>query len=166
MNLVGPGPLDFHYRDAERALSGLQPTGQWADFGSGAGFPGIPFAHWFPHLSVHLVDSRKKRCWFLQHVLDEADLSAFDTPPEVICSRIEQLSGRLYNGILARALAPPEVTLTLASTHLIPGGTAVLLLNQDQAFEAPTGFHQIDRKTYTIDNKPRCTTVFQWRPSS
>ena len=61
------------------------------DFGSGAGLPGIPLTLAFPHLETFLVDSRKKRCIFLEKVIKSI-------PPieaRVICSRIENLSENL-----------------------------------------------------------------------
>ena len=69
MNLVGPGPIEVHFTDCERALEGLEPRGEWADLGSGAGFPGLVLAELHPELSLILVESRRKRCWFLEHVL-------------------------------------------------------------------------------------------------
>ena len=69
MNLVGPGPISFHYEDATLALAPVQAHGHWADMGTGAGFPGIVFGHLFPDVSLDLVDSRQKRCWFLNQVL-------------------------------------------------------------------------------------------------
>ena len=70
MNLVGPGDVQVHFDDCQLALATLTPEGHWVDLGSGAGFPGIPLAATWPELRVDLVDSRKKRCWFLEQVLD------------------------------------------------------------------------------------------------
>ena len=68
MDLVGPGPLDPHFQDAKGAVDKLDPTGQWADLGSGAGFPGIAMAALWPNAHVTLVESRLKRATFLKKV--------------------------------------------------------------------------------------------------
>ena len=46
------------------ALPELAELSSLADLGSGAGFPGLPIALMYPHLDVHLVDSRQKRNHF------------------------------------------------------------------------------------------------------
>ena len=84
MNLVGPGPVDLHYADCAEAVRGLDPQGQWADLGTGAGFPGVVLAAQYPELHLDLVDSRRKRCAFLEQVLAQAA-----APPRVrvVCAR-------------------------------------------------------------------------------
>ena len=42
--------------------------------GTGAGFPGIPLKILYPHLSVTLLDSLRKRVDFLQNVVDNLGL--------------------------------------------------------------------------------------------
>lgn len=44
------------------------------DMGTGAGFPGIPLKILYPHLSVTLLDSLRKRVDFLQNVVDNLGL--------------------------------------------------------------------------------------------
>ncbi len=128
-NLVGPGPVDEHYLDAERGLADLQPTGHWADLGSGAGFPGIVLCAMFPELRVDLVEPRRKRAEFLSSVVAAAGA------PErirVLQCRAQVLTDR-YDGACARALASPDEVLDLAAPLLRPGGTLVLFVRVDQA---------------------------------
>jgi len=134
MNLVGPGPIDEHFDDAASALHGLQPTGRWVDLGSGAGFPGLVLVDRFPQLQVDLVDSRQKRCTFLEMVLEEARIPA--ERARVLCQRVEALPGATYDGVVSRAFAPPAVALEHAERLLVPGGTAVLFL-QNHAPDCP-----------------------------
>ncbi|MCB9686261.1 MAG: 16S rRNA (guanine(527)-N(7))-methyltransferase RsmG [Alphaproteobacteria bacterium] len=153
MNLVGPGPLEEHYEDCASALRGPPPTGRWADLGSGAGFPGIPLAATFPELTVRLVDSRKKRCAFLRQVLSEAGMPA--TRVDVICARVEDLESGVWDGITARAFAPPTEVLGHAARLLVPGGTALLMLQQDQALPEVDGFEVFHVEHYTVHGRAR-----------
>src|SRR5688500_5461480 len=129
MNLVGPGDVGDHYEDAERALAGLEPYGHWADLGTGAGFPGIVFAARFPHVRLDLVDSRRKRCSFVEQVLAEAHVPADRV--RVLCTRFEELEPAAYDGILSRAFAPPVEVLDHADRLLGETGMLVLFLQGD-----------------------------------
>ena len=153
VNLVGPGEVSFHFRDCELALSGLEPQGHWADLGSGAGFPGLVFASVFPGVPLDLVESRKKRAVFLNEVLSAAD----PTPDgvRVIGSRVESLSDGAYDGILARAFAPPEVVLTHASRLLRPGGTVLLFLQDTGAIPKSDRFVLNYENRYSLGDRSR-----------
>jgi 16S rRNA (guanine527-N7)-methyltransferase len=131
MNLVGPGPLQEHFDDAFQALSVLEGhdiSGHYADLGTGAGFPGLVFAGEHPNVDIDLVDSRTKRCAFLQRVLATAPSA---TGAVVRCARVESIEAGAYDGIMARAFAPPEDVAGHALRLLRPGGLAVLLVGPD-----------------------------------
>jgi 16S rRNA (guanine527-N7)-methyltransferase len=160
MNLVGPGDLERHYVDADTALAvldGAPPAGRWADLGTGAGFPGIVFAARYPELALDLVDSRQKRCAFLEHVLREAQID-----PErvrVRCERIEALQPGAYDGVMARALAAPSVVLAHAARVLRSGGRA-LLLTGDEGAAAP-GFHEVAALRYVLGERVRWARLLE-----
>jgi len=153
MNLVGPGDLSEHYADSEQALGWLNPTGRWADLGTGAGFPGIVMAAMYPELQIDLVDSRSKRCAFLNRVLTESG-----TSPErvrVHCTRVEDLPASTWDGVVSRAFAPPPQALSHARRLLIPGGTAVLFLQEDREPPAMDDFHTFHVEHYRVNGKRR-----------
>lgn len=158
MNLVGPGPVDVHFDDCTAALQGLAPEGYWADLGSGAGFPGLVFAALYPEVRLDLVDSREKRCVFLEEVVSIADVGGVD----VLCTRIEQLTRR-YDGLLARALAAPEQVMTWAEGLLVPGGALVILLNEGQEVPEREGW-ACTEVPYTVEGKQRKTARLRWQP--
>lgn len=153
MNLVGPGDLEEHYVDAESALAGLEPTGRWVDLGTGAGFPGIVFAAKFPDVSLDLVDSRKKRCVFLEHVLAEAAVPA--NRVQVRCVRAETLPAGTYDGVMARAFAPPEEVLSHARRLLVPWGQVLLFLQGDGHVDVPDDFRASFERVYTAGGRAR-----------
>jgi len=47
---------------------------QWADIGSGAGFPVIPLSLYFPQIKFFATETRKKRCEFLKQVKQDLNL--------------------------------------------------------------------------------------------
>jgi len=146
MNLVGPGPIDVHYRDAALALAALEPEGRWADLGTGAGFPGFPFAGLFPNVQLDLVESRAKRCWFMEQVLALAPRERV----RVLRQRHEQLQPG-YDGILSRALHAPERMVEVARRLVRPGGTLVLFLQEEAG--VPNGVFHVEH--YRVEGKAR-----------
>ncbi len=161
MNLVGPGTLEEHYEDADRGLAVLRPHGHWADLGSGAGFPGIVFAARFPEVQIDLVESRSKRCAFLREVVSRA--GAAGQHIQVVRARVEDLAPGTYDGVLARAFAPPDRTLSHAARLLTPGGTAVLFLGADPAPDHPA-FGVFHVEHYASEGRPRRTVLLERLP--
>lgn len=160
MNLVGPGPTDVHYQDSRRALSWLRPQGSWADLGTGAGFPGIVFAALFPEVHIDLVDSRAKRCRFLDETLAQADwLTA-----TVHCTRHETLAANAYDGIMSRALHAPEVMLDVGRRLLKPGGTLVLFLQADADVPEAPDYQVFHVEHYVVDGKRRKSAGLHFQP--
>jgi 16S rRNA (guanine527-N7)-methyltransferase len=159
MNLVGPGPIDVHYDDARLALTGLEPTGHWADLGTGAGFPGVVLAAMFPGVAIDLVDSRQKRCVFLEEVVGRAGA----TGVEVRNQRIEELDDQQYDGITARALTAPEGVVALARRLVRPGGQVVLFLQAEAVTPAHDGMDVILETPYVVDGKSRRSVVLRLR---
>jgi 16S rRNA (guanine527-N7)-methyltransferase len=161
MNLVGPGDVGVHFEDSRLALQWLSPTGRWADLGSGAGFPGLVLAAMFPELTVDLVESRRKRCVFLQQVLLEAEVE----PERVrVCSqRAETLEPGVYDGVVARAFAAPAEVLRHAQRLLRPGGVVVLFLQEDGAVPEAGAFEVFHVEHYRVQNKARKAVGLRWR---
>ena len=149
MDLVGPGPVDPHFEDANEAVSGLQVHGRWLDLGSGAGFPGIALAAWHPHAAIMLVERRQKRAAFLEVVLGEARLRN----ATVQCGDADQLPTG-WDGMISRAFRAPQEVAALASRLLAPGGRLVLMLARDDS-GTPPGFVEEHVHSYTIDGKAR-----------
>ena len=97
--------------------------GAWVDLGSGPGLPGLVVAILDSGRMVTLVESRRRRCDFLAHVIDELGLGGRVT---VVDQRVEQLPPHAYAVISARAFAPLPRLLTKAQ-HLAGKNTLWLL---------------------------------------
>lgn len=152
-NLVGPGEVAWHFDDCTRALGWLQPAGRWVDLGSGAGFPGLVLADLFPQLVVELVDSRQRRCAFLERVLTEAEI-----PPDrvtVRCQRVEALPPHHYDGVVSRAFAPPHEVVEHGDRLLRPHGALILFLQDDADVPDDPRFEVFHVERYVVADKAR-----------
>ena len=150
MDLVGPGPLEPHFADAAAAVSWLEPFGRWADLGSGAGFPGVALAARHPDLSVTLVESRQRRLAFLDQVVAATGLTGL----EVFHGRTEALDDGSFDGVISRAYRPPPDFLADARRLLVSGGTAVLMLAQQDVPEV-AGLEVFHVEHYALDDRAR-----------
>lgn len=159
MNLVGPGPIEEHYVDAERALERLPLEGRWADLGTGAGFPGVVLAAMYPEVELDLVDSRQKRCVFLEEVVGRSDV------PDVAvhCTRIERLPDASYDGVVSRALAPPPAVLEHARRLLRPRGRVILMLQDDGVVPDSEDFEVEAERPYRVAGRGRRSVLLRRR---
>lgn len=116
-----------HFADSLMPISlGLVLNGKsLVDVGSGAGFPGLPLAIVCPDSRVTLLESQRKRCTFLQAVIEELHLSRV----QVVWGRAEDLGhGPLrenFDYAVARALAPLPVLAEYLLPFVRPGGQAL-----------------------------------------
>lgn len=106
VSLVGPGTVDEiverHYGESLAAIPLLDP--KWrvvVDIGSGAGFPGLVLAAVNPELEVVLVESRERKCVFLETVIRKSALPCTclgarvgSTPPEGLPAEIDLVTSR------------------------------------------------------------------------
>ncbi len=131
INLVASKSLDElwtrHMADSAQ-LWALKPAGAgtWIDLGSGGGFPGLVIAaiasEEDPDLKVSLVESDQRKCVFLREAAREMGVGV-----EIMGARIESLSGRSFDVISARALAPLDRLLELAEPIRADGGVCLFL---------------------------------------
>ncbi|HEX3910898.1 MAG TPA: 16S rRNA (guanine(527)-N(7))-methyltransferase RsmG [Solirubrobacteraceae bacterium] len=94
-----------------------------ADLGAGAGFPGVPLAVALPQANIRLVESRRRKCEFLERLLAAAGLGN----ATAVCVRAEEWGEGMEGNdvVLARALAPQPVVLEYAAPLLRAGGALV-----------------------------------------
>jgi 16S rRNA (guanine527-N7)-methyltransferase len=148
MDLVGPGPLEPHFEDARKAVAWLEARGDWADLGSGAGFPGVALAALHPEAQVLLVESRHKRASFLDQVAAGANNLSVDA------GRTERLPDASFDGVISRAYRPPDEFLADALRLLRPGGIAVLMLARQEPPEV-AGLELFHVEHYDVEGRPR-----------
>ncbi len=156
MDLVGPGSVDPHFEDSQKAVANLSVSGRWADLGSGAGFPGVVLAATFPEARVELVERRQKRATFLETVVAEAGLKN----ATVHCMDSAELPAGSYDGVISRAYKPPAELLPEGLRLLRPGGFLALMLATEEAPVAP-GYTLFHVERYTVEGKARKVVVLQ-----
>ena len=131
INLVGPSTIDQiwtrHFADSAQLLDLVAENfDTWADFGSGAGFPGAVIAIIAAENAnagnFVLVESDQRKAAFLRALGREVDL-----PLTVVARRIEETEPLSADIVSARALAPLSILLGYANRHLAPGGAAMFL---------------------------------------
>ena len=115
-----------HILDSLLLLSFSPFPGRTMDFGSGAGYPGIPLAIVLPEARLVLLESSGKKCAFLSRVC--AMLSLGNT--EVIRGRLDPRNRApvgLFDQIVTRATLPPGEAASLLLPYLAPGGRLLLM---------------------------------------
>jgi 16S rRNA (guanine527-N7)-methyltransferase len=91
------------------------------DFGSGAGFPGIPIALCRPEIAVTLAESQGKKAAFLQEAVRVLGISA-----KVHAQRAEFLTAE-FDCVTLRAVDRMELAVQAASRLVRPGGWLALM---------------------------------------
>lgn len=82
----------------------------WLDLGTGAGFPGMVVAI-LSSYQVRMVESRKRRCEFLDRVVDETGIGNHAV---VLHDRLENIESFPADVISARAFAPLDRLIPLS----------------------------------------------------
>lgn len=129
INLISPDSLDSFWSrhaldSAQIARFGPLQAPLWADLGSGGGFPGLVIAAMRqaadPGLRTVLVEADQRKCAFLSTAAREMDLDL-----DVRARRIEAANVADCDVVSARALAPLNRLLDLATPCLAPDGRMV-----------------------------------------
>ena len=97
------------------------------DLGSGAGFPGVPFALLAPEVEVTLIESNQKKSTFLKELIYLLGLKNV----KVFSGRAESYS-QSADLVMLRAVEKFEGVLPLALTLVSPDGRLGLLVGTSQ----------------------------------
>lgn len=93
--------LEKHFYDSLLLSFNNNIHGTLADIGTGAGFPGVVLKIAYPDLKVILIEPLKKRCVFLEELINKLELKDI----KIINERSEDLKIReQYNYVTARAV--------------------------------------------------------------
>jgi 16S rRNA (guanine527-N7)-methyltransferase len=105
-----------HFGESLFAAAHLGPCLTLLDFGSGAGFPGLPIQLAHPGVQVTLAESRARKAAFLREAVRTLDL-----PTQVWPHRVESMpDGRAFEAVALRAvdgMSAAIASAALRSTH-------------------------------------------------
>jgi len=97
------------------------------DLGSGAGFPGVPFAMLAPEVQVTLIESQQKKATFLKELIYALGL----TNVKVFSHRAENYPGTA-DLVMLRAVEKFEQALPMAARLTTSGGRIALMIGSGQ----------------------------------
>ncbi len=101
------------------------------DLGSGAGFPGLPFAMFTPAVQVTLIESNQKKAAFLNEVISALGLKN----AKVFSQRAEEYPSRA-DLVMMRAVEKFEKALAIAIGLVAKEGHVALMIGISQAVQA------------------------------
>ncbi len=111
-----------HILDSLFLLAFSPFPGRVLDFGSGAGYPGIPLAIVLPGSDVVLLESSGKKCAFLSHVRRILSLLNVEVVQIRLTRRMATAVIGRFEHIVTRAVLPEEEAVPLLLPYLLPGG--------------------------------------------
>lgn len=121
------------------------------DVGTGAGFPGLVVAICFPNTSVTLVEPTKKRCLFLEKVINTLNLKNV----KIINERAEKLEESFresFDITTARAVSNLSILLELLTPYTKVNGLVVPLKGQSYKEELDLSINAIKSLSLKLED--------------
>lgn len=110
------------------------------DYGSGAGFPGIPIAICRPEIRVTLAESQKKKAAFLREAVRSIGLAA-----DVFDGRVEDIQpGRKFSFVTLRAVDRMADATAAALDRIAFGGWLIIFATREAEMGITAGLSGID----------------------
>lgn len=115
--------IEKHYIDSLLPAHFVELPSPLMDLGSGGGFPGIPLAIRYPAVQFLLVEGRRKRAAFLEHVARTLGLANV----RVVARKLNPADEVEVAGVITRAFADARDTLERVARSVRPGGRVLLM---------------------------------------
>lgn len=127
------------------SLFSVPGQGKVLDVGTGAGLPGIIFKIYHPEIELFLLESQKKKCAFLEHIIKTLSMDNVF----IICGRAEKLARdikfhEVFNLVLSRAVA----RLDILAEYCLP---FVCLNGYFWAFKGPDVLKEVEEAKKAIN---------------
>lgn len=157
----------LHVLDSLLALPYLvaAPAGEYADLGSGAGYPGIPLAL-AGGRRLSLVESVKKKAAFLEEITSTLPIEAVVYP--LRAEEVAEILPSRFSVITARAVSSLPALVELAAPLLAPAGRLIAMKGMPESAEIAAGskaagicgLRLIERHTYRLPDAGESRSVF------
>ncbi len=134
-----------HIKDSLSVVNHIELKGRILDLGTGAGFPGVPLAIHYKELHFTLLDSQRKKLYFIEEACNKLDIKNV----KIIHSRSEDLARdkshrESYDFVVTRAVASLPVLIELTIPFLKVGGKLI-------AYKGKNVFDEIDSSSNAFD---------------
>ncbi len=152
VNLVSAESLEDivhrHVLDSFAPVLFLGSARKVVDFGSGAGFPGIPLAVLRSSISFSLVESRRRRSNFLRYVVRTLPLDNVVVAEDRAEKFAEAHEGE-FDAAIGRAIRT-DLLMSFARNVLNPGGVLILMRKVGSGAVSEEGFTKLGRREYEL----------------
>ena len=142
--------LEKHFYDS-LLLIDRNIDGTFVDVGTGAGFPGVVIKIALPKLKVILIEPIKKRCVFLESLIEKLDLKDIT----VINERAEDYSLKnreKYDYVTARAVSNLNALIEVCGAMVKKDGYFIALRGKDGIEEIQNASNAIKQMGFEIEN--------------
>ena len=143
--------LDKHFYDSLLLSFNKEIKGSLVDVGTGAGFPGVVLKIVYPDLKVILIEPLKKRCVFLNELIEKLGLKDI----EVINSRGEDFSltnREKYDFVTARAVSNLNMLIEICGAMVKVGGYFIALRGLNGKEEIENASLAIKKMGFEVEN--------------
>jgi len=139
---------------AARILTPRLPKGvTLLDFGSGAGFPGLPIQLYRPDLRVTLAESQNKKATFLREAVRTLGLTT-----EVWAARAETMpTDRHFDCVTLRAVDKMDTAIADAVLRVSPTGLMAILAGETPDNPHPTPLALWPQESYSLPESTNCS---------
>lgn len=116
-----------HFLDSLTIFHDVDEESRVLDVGSGAGFPGIPLKIVKPSIETTLLDSTRKKVYFLRDVIRKLRLKTITA----VCARAESEDNGVergyYDFVISRAVASVDKLVEISKPYLVDAGKIILM---------------------------------------
>jgi 16S rRNA (guanine527-N7)-methyltransferase len=157
--------VERHLVDSILPFLGQEAPATLLDVGTGAGFPGIFVALWWPQTKVTLCEPLRKRRSFLETACARLDLNC-----DILSDPVEKLTGQ-WNMVTSRATLPWRILLSSCADRVEGGGRLLGLLGPDQAprmgeLQPDSTWQEITLKPYSLPSGAQRITLLAHKCST
>ena len=148
--------LDKHFYDSLLLSFNFGLKGRFVDVGTGAGFPGVVLKICYPDLSVTLLEPLKKRCVFLNELINKLDLKDI----EVINTRGEEYTSKHreeFDYVSARAVSNMNVLIEVCGGLVKPDGYFIALRGLNGKDEVNGASKAISQMGFVKEMEKECS---------